>query len=77
MLLLKLTLVSLLFIYVSIQVMYLLRKRSMHKKEKDLESLGIGPFGSGLCHGMVLNEKDPKAVIRDSKKSHAWYSRLV
>lgn len=48
----------------------------MHKKEDLLIELGSGPYGSGLCHGMVLN-KEKNGVIRDSKKSSAWYSRLV
>jgi hypothetical protein len=52
------------------------RKYKMHKKERELIESGSDPFGSGLCHGMVLNlEKND--VIKDSKKSSVWYSRLV
>lgn len=68
--------VSALSVYVGLQVMYMYRKHKMHKKEDEFLESGSGPFGSGLCHGMVLNpEKD--GVINDSKKSAAWYSRLV
>ncbi len=69
-------LVSALSVYIGLQFMYMVRKYKMHKREKELEESGSGPFGSGLCHGMVLNaNKD--GVTKDSKKSSTWYSRLV
>jgi len=68
--------VSALSVYVCLQVMYMYRKHKMHKKEKELHESGSDPFGSGLCHGMVLNS-EKNGVIRDKKKSPAWYSRLV
>lgn len=74
--LLILIIIAMLLIYAGLQFMFLLRKMKMHKKEKQLTDMGITPYGSGLCHGMVLNStKD--GVIRDSKPSAAWYSRLV
>jgi len=68
--------VSALSVYVGLQIMYIYRKRQMHKKENKLLASGSDPFGSGLCHGMVLNFKK-NGVVKDSKKSAAWYSRLV
>ena len=71
-----LLIMSALSVYVCLQVMYMYRKYKMHRKEVEYLESGSGPFGSGLCHGMVLDpEKD--GVLKDSKKSSAWYSRLV
>ncbi|MFK5915344.1 MAG: hypothetical protein QM484_13315 [Woeseiaceae bacterium] len=70
------TIVSALFVYAALQVMYAYRKHQMLKKEEKLYESGDGPFGSALCHGMVLNTKK-NGVEADSKKSSAWYSRLV
>jgi hypothetical protein len=56
--------------------MYIDRKRKMHKKETELIDSGNGPSGSGLCHGMILNE-NKNGVVSVSKKSTAWYIRLV
>ncbi len=68
--------VSALSVYVCLQAMYMYRKYKMHRKEEKFLESGSGPFGSGLCHGIVLDpEKD--GVLSDSKKSSAWYSRLV
>jgi hypothetical protein len=71
-----LSMISVLAVYMVLQVMYLLRKRKMHAREVQLKQVGSSPFGSGLCHGMVLNERKD-GVISDHKKSSAWYSRLL
>lgn len=68
--------VSALFAYAALQVMFAYKKHQMIKKEEKLYQSGNGPFGSGLCHGMVLNS-NKNGVKPDSKKSSAWYSRLV
>jgi hypothetical protein len=65
-----------LFIYIALQVMYAFRKNRMHKKEAEFINSGTGPYGSGLSHGIVLNENGD-GVKPDSRKSPAWYSRLV
>lgn len=69
-------LISFLLIYIFFQFMYIDRKRKMHKKETELIDSGNGPSGSGLCHGMILNE-NKNGVVSVSKKSTAWYIRLV
>lgn len=71
-----LSFISILAVYMGLQVMYWLRKRKMHARERKLTRVGSGPFGSGLCYGMVLNE-EKNGVISDQKKSSAWYSRLL
>jgi hypothetical protein len=68
--------VSALLAYIGLQVMYAVRKYKMHEKEEKLLRSAGGPIGSGLCHGMVLNP-EKNGVIRDSKKSSSWFSRLV
>lgn len=68
--------VSALFAYAALQVMYAYKKHQMIKKQEKLYKSGDGPFGSSLCHGMVLNSKK-NGVKADSRKSSAWYSRLV
>lgn len=70
------TIVSALFVYAALQVMYAYKKHQMLKNEQTLYRSGDGPFGSSLCHGMVLNS-EKNGVKADSKKSSAWYSRLV
>jgi len=62
--------------YAGLQGMLIYRKVKMHKKENQLKALGVNPYGSGLCHGMVINNKK-NGVIRDQKPSSAWFSRLV
>ena len=74
--LLTLLIIAIFVIYASLQIMYAVRRFRMHKKEEALIESGNGPYGSGLCHGMVI-DPEGKGVIRDSKKSPAWYSRLV
>lgn len=55
----------------------LLRKsKRMRAREEALKKNGVTPYGSGLCHGMVLGS-DGKTVKHDSKKSNSWYARLV
>ena len=68
--------VSALFAYATLQIMYAYKKHQMIEKEGNLYKSGDGPLGSGLCHGMVLNAKK-NGVEADYKKSSAWYSRLV
>ena len=56
----------------------LLRKSiSMHKREERLLKHGITPYGSGLCHGMVVDKTNKHAVRSTQRKSQAWYSRLA
>lgn len=75
---LQITILSILIIFAVIQCMYINKRRVILKRDKALTSSGVGPYGSGLCHGMVLHpEGDGKRVKRDSGKSAAWYSRLV
>jgi len=64
------------FVYACLQGMLAYRKYGMIKKDKEFRKSGSGPYGSGLCHGMVLNP-DESGVIRDQKESPAWYSRLI
>ncbi len=65
-----------LIVFIGVQMMLIIRKLKMHKKEKALKKAGINPYGSGLCHGMVLNN-EKNGVLHDQKPSSAWYSRLV
>tara|TARA_B100000927_G_scaffold55378_2_gene42341 strand:- start:17460 stop:17606 length:147 start_codon:yes stop_codon:yes gene_type:complete len=48
----------------------------MKRREDELKKAGVTPSGSGLCHGMKLNH-NKSGVIKDQKKSSAWYSRLA
>ena len=48
----------------------------MKRRECELNKAGVTPSGSGLCHGMKL-KTDKSGVVRDQKKSSAWYSRLA
>ncbi|AEF05215.1 hypothetical protein C7Y69_10900 [Alteromonas sp. KS69] len=48
----------------------------MKRREDELRKVGVTPSGSGLCHGMKLNH-NKSGVIKDQKKSSAWYSRLA
>jgi hypothetical protein len=67
---------SALLVFAGLQIMYLIRKVKMHKKEARLHKAGSYPAGSGVSHGMVLNN-DKNGVLRDWKKSPSWYSRLI
>lgn len=51
------------------------RKYKMHRTESRFREHGILPYGSGVCHGMVV-AKDKMIVIKDQKNTAAWYSRL-
>ena len=68
--------ITVLAVYAGLQAMYGLRKYKMQKKEAEFIESGTGPYGSGLSHGMVLNDEND-GVVADSRKSAAWYSRLV
>jgi hypothetical protein len=65
------------FVYVMFHVAILRKSKKMHAREKELLANGVIPYGSGLCHGMVVDQDRPNAVIHDSKKSNSWYGRLV
>jgi predicted membrane protein len=65
---------AIIYIIFNISLLYL--KKKMKLREQELKNAGVTPSGSGLCHGMKLNSTK-KGVIRDSKKSSAWYSRLA
>lgn len=54
----------------------LLKSRKMKAREKELTQNGVTPYGSGLCHGIVL-EESKRSVKHDWKKTNAWYGRLV
>lgn len=62
--------------YIVYNIALLRLQKKMKQREKELREAGVTPSGSGLCHGMKLN-RDKSGVVRDSKKSSAWYSRLA
>ncbi len=68
--------ISALLVFSGLQVMYFVRKLKMHTRESLLIQAGGHPSGSGVSHGMVLNEAK-NGVVRDSKKSPSWYNRLI
>jgi hypothetical protein len=70
------TLVFGLIIYIIFNISLLRLKSKMLDRENELGRERVTPSGSGLCHGMKLNNTR-KGVVKDSKKSSAWYSRLV
>lgn len=57
------------------QVFLMWRKQRMLSNDQKLRADGIFPYGSGVCHGMVLS-RDKMSVIKDQKNTPAWYSRL-
>jgi hypothetical protein len=70
------TVVLVLAVYIAFNIALLRLRTKMHKREAKLRNSGVTPSGSGLCHGMKLSTTSG-GVIRDSKKSSAWYSRLA
>ncbi len=66
-----------LLVYIAFLAALYLKSRSMRKKEKLLVENGVTPYGSGLCHGMVLDRKSKRRVKHDEKPSDSWYSRLA
>ncbi len=62
--------------YVGYNVAILRLNKKMKRRECELNKAGVTPSGSGLCHGMKL-KTDKSGVVRDQKKSSAWYSRLA
>ncbi|CUS47662.1 MAG: hypothetical protein HLUCCO02_08965 [Idiomarinaceae bacterium HL-53] len=64
-------------IFFVLNVALIAKGRSMRKRETELQRNGVTAYGSGLCHGMVIDRQDVNKVIPDSKKSQAWYARLV
>jgi hypothetical protein len=77
MIIMKLLIIAVLLVYTGLQLMLMLRKSNMHRNEKKLKLAGVNPYGSSLCHGMVLKRDDKKSVTRDSKPSPVWYNRLL
>ena len=63
-------------ISIAYNVALLRKSRKMKAREKELIKNGVNPYGSGLCHGMVLDGSN-KAVKHDSKKTNSWYARLI
>lgn len=64
-------------VYIGFTLALYQKSKSMRRKEERMNELGIAPYGSGLCHGMVVDETNKRAVKSDSKKSSAWYGRLA
>lgn len=64
-------------VYVAFQLALYKKSRSMKKKERDLRANGVTPYGSGLCHGIVLDKSNRRRVMHDQKRSESWYSRLA
>ena len=62
--------------YVVYSVAIIRLQSKMKRREDELKKAGVTPSGSGLCHGMKLNH-NKSGVIKDQKKSSAWYSRLA
>lgn len=52
------------------------RKHRMHATARHFKEAGIFPYGSGICHGMVLSPDDKMGVLKDQKNTPAWYNRL-
>jgi len=44
------------FVYVMFHVAILRKSKKMHAREKELLANGVIPYGSGLCHSMVVEE---------------------
>jgi uncharacterized membrane protein YebE (DUF533 family) len=63
--------------YIAYKVALVKKSKNMHKKEEKMREFGVAPYGSGLCHGMVVDQNNKRAVKSDEKKSRAWYSRLA
>ncbi len=63
------------FSLLAAEVYTLWRKNRMHATEQQFREAGIVPYGSGICHGMVLSP-DKAGVLKDQKNTPAWYNRL-
>lgn len=64
-------------IFFAFNIALVMKGRSMKKREKELLKNGVIAYGSGLCHGMTIDRNNKNKVNHDSKKSQAWYTRLV
>lgn len=70
--------IALLVIYSIFQIALLFKSFRMKKREKQLIENGVKPYGSTLCHGMVIDRQgNGKSVKHDQKPSDSWYSRLA
>lgn len=70
-------LIASLAVYTGFQLALFSKARSMKKKERELKKNGVTPYGSALCHGMVVDKSDKRRVVHDQKPSESWYSRLA
>lgn len=70
-------LIASLALYVGFQFALLGKARAMRRKERKLQKNGVTPYGSGLCHGVVLDKDNKRKVVHDEKPSESWYSRLA
>lgn len=69
--------VGCLAVYVGFQVALYKKSRAMKRREVELRENGVTPSGSGLCHGIVIDESNKRRVKHDEKPSDSWFKRLA